>query len=580
LCWGRMIAVDVGVRLGVSYTATSVAAVVTFPDGRLMPLRFDGAARLPTGVAVGDDGDVWAGEQALRVGEVHPDWYVADPTSHHGGVVIVDGREVAVVDLVAATLRRVLAETARVADALPLSEVVIAVNGMRTIMTEAAVRAGLPRPAFVDADDAMVRAAAASGAALAEGDLVLVVHLGHADDRVAVLRHDGHRSVPLTTVLVAAAASLSLADGVDHVASAVGAALTACGLATERVGLVVGVTAPGWYRRMGEAVAERLNSAAAVWWGDEHAAARGALVRLSSERDRLRSYLGRKLVYPMAVAGIGLAAAVTLVGLLTPDLRLPGPPALYPEAAEAMKRPIHYTDHAGLAVVTAFVAIGATAVARWAATGRSRVESVWPGGEHRSPEWAQRLRLGLSGGATTAVAATAIISAIGAAGQYQFAAMLRDWTLWYGVVLMAALSGVGALIPSTWGRVDWHERLRFPLDALVLAAVAMVALHIPLTEADPGAVPVWWWNTVGGAAAGAAVGLLWTGRFGRLAAAGLGCVGAVVGDLATAGEFSVLWAGAVGGWWLTQVVAGLRIKGAGWRPAGLTQVPPGQAARS
>ncbi|MFD0745077.1 hypothetical protein ACFQ1L_27105 [Phytohabitans flavus] len=100
-----------GFRLGVDFGTSHTVAVLRWPDGRARPLLFDGSPVLPSAVSAAPAGGLLTGRDALYAArfrpeavELHPKRCVDD------GTVLLGDAEFAVVDLVAAVLRRVADE--------------------------------------------------------------------------------------------------------------------------------------------------------------------------------------------------------------------------------------------------------------------------------------------------------------------------------------------------------------------------------------------------------------------------------------------------------------------------------------
>src|SRR6266542_3188589 len=112
-----------GVRLSIDCGGVSAVAVLSWPDGRWMPLLFDGVPQLPAAVYVDHGGRVVTGAAAWQQAAGCPERFVPAPLRRLGeGRIGVGDGEVDAVDLVAAILRRVAAEATRVAER-PVAEV-------------------------------------------------------------------------------------------------------------------------------------------------------------------------------------------------------------------------------------------------------------------------------------------------------------------------------------------------------------------------------------------------------------------------------------------------------------------------
>src|SRR5262249_48801597 len=124
-----------------------------WPDGRIRPLLFDGSPVLPSAVYASDTG-LATGRDAERSARIRPDAFEPNPKRRvDDGTVLLGGRELRVVDLFAAVLRRVLAEAGRVAGGAPAGLVLThpaAWGPPRCdVLVQAAARAGMPVPRLV-----------------------------------------------------------------------------------------------------------------------------------------------------------------------------------------------------------------------------------------------------------------------------------------------------------------------------------------------------------------------------------------------------------------------------------------------
>jgi hypothetical protein len=188
-----MTGVDVnGTRLTIDYGTVTTKAILTWPDGRWTGLLFDGSPHLPSAVDVGADGTMVAGAAAWRHAAGEPQRVQPAPKRYiRDGTVEVGGRVVEVLDLVAATLRRVAQEAERLAGHRvgELRLVVPAGWGprRRTALRAAAHRADLPPPELVEAPVAVAQHLVATGTAVPLGASVLICDYG-ADLETTLLR--------------------------------------------------------------------------------------------------------------------------------------------------------------------------------------------------------------------------------------------------------------------------------------------------------------------------------------------------------------------------------------------------------
>ncbi|HWB37458.1 MAG TPA: Hsp70 family protein, partial [Rugosimonospora sp.] len=141
------------VLLGVDFGTSNTVAVLRFPDGRSRPLLFDGSPIMPSAV--------FADEQALLIGRdaehsarIHPERFEPNPKRRiDDGTVLLGGRQVEVVDLFAAVLRRVLTEANRITGGTDIQVTLTHPAGWGTprtgVLLAAAARAGMRNPRLV-----------------------------------------------------------------------------------------------------------------------------------------------------------------------------------------------------------------------------------------------------------------------------------------------------------------------------------------------------------------------------------------------------------------------------------------------
>ncbi|WP_344133038.1 Hsp70 family protein [Luedemannella flava] len=144
------------VRLGLDYGAAATKAVIALPGRDPTPLRFDGALTLPSAVLIEPGGDLVVGLAAWRRASEHPQRFVPAPARlAHLPTIDADTDVVPVVDLIAATLRRVATEAATHSGG-PVDEVMLTVPAgwgphRRDLLRRAAHTAGLPNAQLVPA---------------------------------------------------------------------------------------------------------------------------------------------------------------------------------------------------------------------------------------------------------------------------------------------------------------------------------------------------------------------------------------------------------------------------------------------
>src|SRR6266545_9345 len=212
-------------RLGIDYGTVVTRAVLAWPDGRYTQLLVDGTAQLPSAVYVDTDAALWAGPAAQRRAETDPAGLVPHPKRHIAdGTVAVRGQPVQVVDLIAATLRRVGERATQVAGQ-PVSDVTLTVPAgwgpaRRTVLRRAATRAGLAQPHLLEAPVAVAGHLQSAGITIPVGAAILVCDFGAGRFEATVLARTSGGFEVVSTIDTPDAAGLAL-DAVlaGHVAT-------------------------------------------------------------------------------------------------------------------------------------------------------------------------------------------------------------------------------------------------------------------------------------------------------------------------------------------------------------------------
>ncbi|MFC3988077.1 Hsp70 family protein [Actinoplanes siamensis] len=180
-----------GPRLAIDYGTSCSRAVLAWPDGPWQALIIDGTAEPSTAVHIARDGTVTTGPAAWRLAEKDPDGFVPSPLAAGTGTVRVHGRTVDVTNLVAATLRPIVAEASRMAGLLPADIRMSVPAGWdptrRTWLRQAAHQAGLGRPQLIEAPVAALLSTDTPFAGTTSPRYVLVCDIG-ATGEVSVLR--------------------------------------------------------------------------------------------------------------------------------------------------------------------------------------------------------------------------------------------------------------------------------------------------------------------------------------------------------------------------------------------------------
>lgn len=98
--------------LAIDFGTSNTVAMVSRPGGRAEPLLFDGSPLLPSAVYAQSDGTLVTGRDAVHSARLAPERFEPNPKLRIDDGAVLLGTEVTVVDLFAAVLRRVVAESA------------------------------------------------------------------------------------------------------------------------------------------------------------------------------------------------------------------------------------------------------------------------------------------------------------------------------------------------------------------------------------------------------------------------------------------------------------------------------------
>jgi molecular chaperone HscA len=184
------------VVLAVDLGTSNTVAVVRRGNEPPRALLFDGSPLLPSGVYAAPDGGLLAGRDAERMLIVDPGGFEPHPKRRiDERVVLLGGREVAVVELLAATLFRVAAEAVE-AGVDPVGHAVLAHPAgwgpvRRDVLRAAAAYAGLGEVELIaEPVAAATYCAEVLGQRLGVGECILVFDFGGGTVDVAVVRRD------------------------------------------------------------------------------------------------------------------------------------------------------------------------------------------------------------------------------------------------------------------------------------------------------------------------------------------------------------------------------------------------------
>src|SRR2546421_10328233 len=103
-----------GFALGVDFGTSNTVAMLRWPDGRARPLLIDGSPLLPSAVYADPGGSLLVGRDAIHSARLDPARFEPNPKRRiDDNSVLLGGRELPVVDLVAAVLIRIAEEARR-----------------------------------------------------------------------------------------------------------------------------------------------------------------------------------------------------------------------------------------------------------------------------------------------------------------------------------------------------------------------------------------------------------------------------------------------------------------------------------
>ncbi len=143
-----------GARLAIDFGTFNTVALLRRAGAEPRPLLIDGSPLLPSAVFLEGPGDVLSGGDALRSARLHPERFEPNPKRRMAdGLVLLGGHEVDIVDLVAAVLARVAAESRAVLghepDRLVVTHPEVWGTARLNRLVAATARAGLPAPRLV-----------------------------------------------------------------------------------------------------------------------------------------------------------------------------------------------------------------------------------------------------------------------------------------------------------------------------------------------------------------------------------------------------------------------------------------------
>ncbi|WP_051799758.1 Hsp70 family protein [Catenuloplanes japonicus] len=178
-------------RLSIDFGTSHTAAAV---PGRT--LLFDGQSLLPSAVCLAGD-RLLTGRDALQWGRSHPEAFEPAPKRRiDDRVLLLDGREIPVADVIGAVLARAAAEAPERPRELVLTHPATWGPHRRAVLEHAAAAAGLPAPELLPEP---VAAGRALGATVPEGQSIMVYDFGGGTFDATVIRRDGTGFTVLAT---------------------------------------------------------------------------------------------------------------------------------------------------------------------------------------------------------------------------------------------------------------------------------------------------------------------------------------------------------------------------------------------
>ncbi|WP_051799137.1 Hsp70 family protein [Catenuloplanes japonicus] len=178
-------------HLCIDFGTSSTVAVLAGPQG-VRPVLFDGAPSLPSGVCADPNGRLLTGADAEHAAQTSPERYEPNPKQRiDEQSVLLGGVEFAVADLIAAVLRRVVAQLPAPPQRVTLTHPAAWGSQRREVLWEAAARAGLGSVRLVSepvAAAAHFATHAKANVSIPSGGSVLVCDVGAGTVDVSVVR--------------------------------------------------------------------------------------------------------------------------------------------------------------------------------------------------------------------------------------------------------------------------------------------------------------------------------------------------------------------------------------------------------
>jgi hypothetical protein len=546
---------DVNARLSIDFWHTTVRSSLRRSDGAVITLMVDGDPSASTGVALGDDNaQLRTGRDADLIAETDPLRYVRLPGQRllddqiQLGPAVVDP-----VDVVAAALAPMVREAAAANAGRMPTEVVVTtpagwVGRQQQGLRAAARRAGLDQVRLLDGVDAILRHQIACGAEIPLNAVVVVCRLDVTVGEVAVLarRPDGFEHLAIHDL-----GEVGETPGATLPAQAVVAtrrALAAAGVDGACVTAVFCQSSEAAVSALRRALPATAGVAVPVQRVGDLTASLGGLQATVPAGPVKRRWRFARVLHSLAGIVVGGFGAAMLVYQELTTGQLYGP--------SSISATILVTQWGawGLASVFALLALVSAAVAV------ADLRNLWrrTPADPESPD--QKLGSWVAFAAALGVGGAAALALVAATTFGIGASTLLAWTLGSTIPVALAAGGLGLLAARVRAVGGWPDRLRFPVEALAVAAVSTVAIvasftGVPFTHSTS------WWTLehLGAIGMGYAVAWLVTRRPGRLMIVGpaLGLPATFAISLRTFDEMSAFLIAAVALWWLARLVGSL-----------------------
>ena len=197
-----------GYRLSIDYGTTNTVACLQAPGGDTEILLFDGEPMLPSAVYAAAPGEVLTGRDAVRSAQLDPGRYEPNPKRRirDGSHILLGGEEYPLVDLIAATLHRVVAAARAATGGAPMQVVMTHPAAWEErdrraalqVMVAGAAAAGIQQPKLVSEPRAAAAYLLATGTAeILAGGILLVYDLGAGTCDIGAVMRVGTSFKPL-----------------------------------------------------------------------------------------------------------------------------------------------------------------------------------------------------------------------------------------------------------------------------------------------------------------------------------------------------------------------------------------------